>query len=205
VVHGAGVIEDKFLPDKDPVSWSRVVNTKVIGLLLLQKFLQPQYLKYFFVFSSVAGRYGNSGQTDYATANELMNRLCCQMSRMWGPAVTVKALCWGPWGKTQFGGGMVDASTEAKFNERGVRLVYAEDGRRLFREELTAGGNPVVEIICGHGPWEQQETELGRFETLSPPAAGSPSVFEMPGAGASHPPLDRVAPPVLEIERGAFQ
>ena len=37
VVHGAGVIEDKLLADKTSDSWSRVVDTKVVGLLLLAR------------------------------------------------------------------------------------------------------------------------------------------------------------------------
>ena len=40
-------------------------------------------LRFLSVFSSVAGRFGNSGQSDYATANELMNRLCCQLRDQW--------------------------------------------------------------------------------------------------------------------------
>ncbi len=173
IVHGAGIIEDKLLADKDPASWSRVVETKVIGLLLLQKLIRPEALKFFTVFSSVAGRYGNNGQTDYATANELMNRLCCQLSHLWSNRferlIIVKALCWGPWGPTRFGAGMVTEFTEAKFNARGIHLVTAESGRRLFREELTPGDDTHVEIICGHGPWEQRETEIGRIENRRPP------------------------------------
>ena len=42
VVHGAGVIEDKLLADKTSESWSRVVETKVLGLLLLQRHLKPR-------------------------------------------------------------------------------------------------------------------------------------------------------------------
>jgi len=167
VVHGAGVIEDKLLADKTSDSWSRVVETKVIGMLLLQKYLHSESLKFFTVFSSVAGRYGNSGQSDYATANEMMNRLCCQLSRKWGSKVTVKALCWGPWGTTKFGKGMVTEFTEAKFAEKGVALVGAEEGPRLFRDELFQDDGQV-EIICGIGPWEQQETIIGRMEKRTP-------------------------------------
>ncbi len=164
VVHGAGVIEDKLLADKSSDSWSRVVETKIIGLLLLQKYLRSESLRFFSVFSSVAGRYGNSGQTDYATANEFMNRLCCQLSKKWGNKVIVKALCWGPWGQTKFGTGMVTAETETKFAEKGVKLVSADAGRRLFKDELLCGDNDHVEIICGEGPWEQQEVAIGRIE-----------------------------------------
>ena len=55
VVHGAGVIEDKLLEDKTPDSWMRVVGTKVLGMLLLQKLVRVEELQYFCVFSSVAG------------------------------------------------------------------------------------------------------------------------------------------------------
>jgi acyl transferase domain-containing protein/NADP-dependent 3-hydroxy acid dehydrogenase YdfG len=167
VIHGAGVIEDRLLQDKSSASWSRVVDTKVCGLLNLQKHVKPPALKFFTVLSSVAGRYGNSGQTDYATANELMNRLCCQIHSLWKGQVTVRALCWGPWGPTCFGSGMVTADTEAKFARKGVRLVAAERGRRLFAGELRSNGNGPVEVICGEGPWEEREAANGRMDVAA--------------------------------------
>jgi NAD(P)-dependent dehydrogenase (short-subunit alcohol dehydrogenase family) len=163
VVHGAGIIEDKLLSDKTGESWSRVVETKVIGLLLLQKYLRAESLKFLTVFSSVAGRYGNSGQTDYATANELMNRLCSQLNAIWGDRVRIRALSWGPWAATTHGSGMVSPATEAKFAEKGVSLVTPEIGRHLFRNELLRSDGPV-EVVLGEGPWEQGEAEIGRIE-----------------------------------------
>jgi NAD(P)-dependent dehydrogenase (short-subunit alcohol dehydrogenase family) len=174
VVHGAGVIEDKLLVDKQSDSWSRVIDTKLIGLLLLQKLVDPAALKFFTVFSSVAGRYGNSGQSDYATANELMNRICVALQARWGSAVAVSALCWGPWGPTKFGAGMVTAETERKFEQRGVYLVSAALGRRLFREELGRSSGTPVEVICGQGPWESEETRRGVVRAAEPPEAKSP-------------------------------
>ena len=187
VVHGAGVIEDRLLSDKTSESWSRVVETKVIGLALLQRYLRAESLRFFAVFSSVAGRYGNSGQSDYATANELMNRLCCQLRFEWGDRIAVKALCWGPWGATQFGAGMVSADAEAKFAAKGVVLVAADVGRALFESELAAPAGPV-EVVLGEGPWEERETRLGCIERSaaepSPrvlgPLLGPASVTELP-------------------------
>jgi acyl transferase domain-containing protein/NAD(P)H-dependent flavin oxidoreductase YrpB (nitropropane dioxygenase family)/NADP-dependent 3-hydroxy acid dehydrogenase YdfG len=174
VVHGAGVIEDKLLADKTSDSWSRVVETKVLGLLLLQRHLKPESLRFLSVFSSVAGRYGNSGQSDYATANELMNRLCCQLRDQWGGQVNVSALCWGPWGATQFGAGMVTAQTEAKFAAKGVTLVSAQEGRRVFIEELARSAPaPSVEVVCGQGAWEEHEAARGATQTApAVPQAG---------------------------------
>jgi NAD(P)-dependent dehydrogenase (short-subunit alcohol dehydrogenase family) len=166
IVHGAGIIEDKLLVDKTSDSWSRVVETKVIGLVLLQKLVNPDALEFFAVMSSVAGRFGNSGQGDYATANELMNRLCCQLRDRWPATVNVMALCWGPWGPTDFGQGMVNAGVEAKFAEKGVRLVSAACGRRLFGDELRRADREPVEIVCGEGPWEDVEAARGAVEIV---------------------------------------
>ncbi|WP_425259604.1 SDR family NAD(P)-dependent oxidoreductase [Rubrivivax sp. RP6-9] len=176
VVHGAGVIEDKLLADKSSDSWSRVVETKVLGLLLLQKYLRPERLQFLSVFSSVAGRYGNSGQSDYATANELMNRICEHLRGRWGAHVNVNALCWGPWGATKFGAGMVTAETEAKFAAKGVELVSAAVGRGLFRDELARAAGGPVEVICGAGPWERHEAEVGviRLQPEAPEAHAAP-------------------------------
>lgn len=202
VVHGAGVIEDKRLADKASDSWSRVVETKVIGALLLQKHLDPAKLKFFTVFSSVAGRYGNSGQSDYATANELMNRLCVALQARWGDGVAVSALCWGPWGATKFGAGMVTAETEAKFAEKGVRLVTAALGRRLFRSELARRAGTPVEVICGEGPWEEREVALGQIQ----PAPQAPDLGPLLGAAAivARPTGERVLAVHLDLARHRY-
>jgi acyl transferase domain-containing protein/NADP-dependent 3-hydroxy acid dehydrogenase YdfG len=175
ILHGAGIIEDKLLADKTSDSWSRVVDTKVLGTLLLAKLVQPDALEFFAVMSSVAGRYGNSGQCDYATANELMNRLCCQLRDAWQGRVNVMALCWGPWGATAFGQGMVNAATEAKFAEKGVFLVSAAMGRKLFGDELRRVDADVVEVVCGAGPWESHEAEVGVIDHAPPGLGGSPA------------------------------
>ncbi|MBI3156615.1 MAG: SDR family NAD(P)-dependent oxidoreductase [Burkholderiales bacterium] len=157
IVHGAGVIEDKRLADKTGDSWSRVVDTKVLGLLALARHVDAARLRFLTVFSSVAGRYGNSGQSDYATANELMNRLCAQLQAQWGERVVVSALCWGPWGPTTHGAGMVTPEVEAKFAAKGVRLVSAALGRQLFRAEIGRAGAAPVEVVCGEADWERHE------------------------------------------------
>lgn len=164
VVHGAGVIEDKLLEDKTPDSWMRVVGTKVLGMLLLQKLVRVDELEFFCVFSSVAGRYGNSGQLDYATANELMSRLCSQLQSLWGNQVKLLSLNWGPWGPTLFGAGMVTSETEKKFADKGVALVGAAQGRRLFDEALRLKAGHAVEVVAGDGPWERHEADVGRWQ-----------------------------------------
>ena len=174
VVHGAGVIEDKLLVDKIPESWMRVFDTKVDSAYLLARHLDPASLRFVVFFASVAGRYGNTGQTDYAAANEVMNRLAWQLHARWGVSVKVVAINWGPWEATRNGKGMVSAETRRKFESRGVTLVPPAGGRDLFVAEVTAGPAAQAEIVAGEGPWERHERELGAFERLDRGQAAGP-------------------------------
>ncbi|MDG2051563.1 MAG: polyketide synthase dehydratase domain-containing protein, partial [Myxococcota bacterium] len=119
-------------------------------------------LKSFLVLSSVAGRFGNAGQTDYATANELLNRLCVQLKQELGAGVGVHALCWGPWGGSSFGQGMVSPAVVERFEAMGVDLVEPEAGRSAFAAEALRPQRGPVEIVLGQGPWEEKESAPGQ-------------------------------------------
>ena len=163
IVHGAGVIEDKRLRDKLEASWDRVYDTKVNGLVALARQVRAESLKFLVIFASVAGRYGNSGQSDYATANETMNRLAWQLHSHWQGRVKVSCINWGPWAATRHGKGMVTAETEKKFAAKGVTLVTPEIGRAIFMDEITRAPLEQVEVIAGEGPWDRHEQQVGRF------------------------------------------
>ncbi|TVQ87485.1 MAG: SDR family NAD(P)-dependent oxidoreductase [Deltaproteobacteria bacterium] len=143
VVHGAGIIADKLIADKSLADFDRVYQTKVEGLRSLLATTSPQDLKLLAVFSSVAGRYGNRGQADYAMANEAITHLCHAWRHAGVPGV--KAFHWGPWD-----GGMVTPTLAAAFEARGLALVGQVQGAEAFCEELERGG-PAVEVVIG-GP-----------------------------------------------------
>jgi len=170
VVHGAGIIEDKLLVDKTPESWARVLDTKVDSAFLLAKHLRPETLKFLVFFASVAGRYGNSGQTDYATANELLNRMATQLERRYDGRVRVVAINWGPWEGSRHGQGMVSPETRRKFESRGVRLVPADGGAQAFMDEIMRAPADQVEVVAGDGPWEKHESDAGAFAPTQSPA-----------------------------------
>jgi NAD(P)-dependent dehydrogenase (short-subunit alcohol dehydrogenase family) len=169
VVHGAGIIEDKLLVDKTPESWARVLDTKVDSAFLLAKHLRRDTLKFIVFFASVAGRYGNSGQTDYATANELLNRMATQLERWYEGRVRVVAINWGPWEGSRHGQGMVSPETRRKFEARGVRLVPADGGAQAFVDEIVRAPAEQIEVIAGEGPWEKHESEAGALAAIPPP------------------------------------
>jgi NAD(P)-dependent dehydrogenase (short-subunit alcohol dehydrogenase family)/acyl carrier protein len=169
VLHGAGVIEDKLFADKTAESFERVLGTKLDAAFVLSQQLRPQRLKLLAFFTSVAGRYGNRGQGDYAAANETLNRLAWQLHREW-PHTRVVAINWGPWDA-----GMASEAVRRALRERGIEVIPVAAGRRFFVDEIMYGPRHDVEIVAGAGPWSDGATA---DDAPGQPPAGSAGVQE---------------------------
>jgi acyl transferase domain-containing protein/NAD(P)H-dependent flavin oxidoreductase YrpB (nitropropane dioxygenase family)/NAD(P)-dependent dehydrogenase (short-subunit alcohol dehydrogenase family) len=161
VIHGAGVIEDRLLRDKTPESFDRIFQTKVVGARILTERLDPARLRVCAFFASVASRFGNKGQSDYAAANEVLSKLALLLDRQW--AARVFSVAWGPWSEI----GMV-ADLESHLVRRGLRLISPQEGPELFIAELLHGRKRESEIILAGGA-----EALAR--PIQPAAAATPS------------------------------
>ncbi|MFQ5737875.1 MAG: SDR family NAD(P)-dependent oxidoreductase [Acidobacteriota bacterium] len=155
VIHGAGIIEDKLVKDKTPESFDRVFDTKVNSAFILSRRLRNESLRFLVFFSSVAGRYGNRGQSDYAAANEVLNKLAIYLDHRWSTRVV--AINWGPW-KRQ---GMVSSEVEREFARRGVTQIPPREGRQWLEEEIRLGSKPEAEVVIA-GRFEEEETASER-------------------------------------------
>jgi NAD(P)-dependent dehydrogenase (short-subunit alcohol dehydrogenase family) len=140
LIHGAGLIKDKLIRDKSPDAFDRVLGTKLDGALNLVRSLRPEHLRFAAFFSSIAGRFGNAGQSDYAGANEAMNKLAIQLDRRWPGRVM--APIWGPWA----GVGMV-SELERHLGARGLGTIAPDAGVAAFIDELTRGRKGEVEVV----------------------------------------------------------
>jgi len=149
VIHGAGIIEDKLIQDKTPASFDRVFDTKVDSAFIIGQHVRSETLKLLVLFTSIAGTFGNRGQSDYAAANEVVNRLAWQLDEKW-ENTRVVAINWGPWDTT----GMASAEVKRKFREQGVIPIPLEAGRQFFIDEILYGKKGETEIIAGDGPWD---------------------------------------------------
>ena len=156
VVHGAGVIEDRFIADKSAESFDRVVGTKTSPLLTLMRLVDPRSLKLLLLFSSTSGFFGNPGQVDYAAANEILNRIARRLNGR-GP-LRVVALNWGPWS----GAGMVTPEVAKQFRERGVGMVTVAAGRAAAWREIARPDGPV-RVLLGPGAWNKPAPEVARI------------------------------------------
>ncbi len=80
LIHGAGVLADKHIQDKTLDELNMVYGTKVGGLEAVLGGLDSSKLKLIAMFSSAAGFYGNTGQSDYSMSNEILNKAALQLS-----------------------------------------------------------------------------------------------------------------------------
>jgi acyl transferase domain-containing protein/NAD(P)-dependent dehydrogenase (short-subunit alcohol dehydrogenase family)/acyl carrier protein len=144
LVHGAGVLADRLIEDKTEEQFQQVYGTKVAGLNHLLAAL-PDGLKVLALFSSSTGRFGRTGQADYAIANEVLNKTARQQAAL-RPGCRVVALNWGPWD-----GGMVTPGLRRVFAAEGVGVIPLRAGADFFVRELRQAGGPVEVVVLGPG------------------------------------------------------
>ncbi|QQX79063.1 KR domain-containing protein [Shewanella sp. KX20019] len=130
LIHGAGVLADKHIQDKTLAELARVYGTKVNGLKALLAALEPNNIKLLAMFSSAAGFYGNTGQSDYAMSNDILNKAALQFTAR-NPQAKVMSFNWGPWD-----GGMVNPALKKMFTDRGVYVIPLQAGAELFATQL---------------------------------------------------------------------
>jgi len=145
LIHAAGVLADKRVAEKTDGQFERVFAAKVVGLQRLLELTAADPLTLLAVFSSVSARCGNTGQADYAMANEVLAKVMhAEAARR--PGVCVKSFGWGPWEA-----GMVSPALRARFAELGVPMIPLNVGARMFVDEL-ASGDCEVELVLGGEP-----------------------------------------------------
>ncbi|MFD3807034.1 SDR family NAD(P)-dependent oxidoreductase [Streptomyces sp. NPDC058619] len=151
IVHGAGTLRDGLLCDKAPDAFAEVFHTKVAGARHLAAAAAehgpvpaPRFLV---LFGSVAGVYGNRGQSDYAAANDALDGL----ARTWAESFPGRVLSvdWGPWAAEA--GGMVTPELERAYARRGIPLIAPEAGTEAFLAELAYGDDVQVVLMAGEG------------------------------------------------------
>ena len=142
IVHGAGLEESKLVADKE---WSRfdlITRVKVDGWKSLCS-SAGESLRFACAFTSVAGRFGNAGQTDYAAANSVLD---AEMARMTANSeCRAVAVGWTGWRDV---GMATRGSIESVFEAAGIETLSVEDGVEIFVGEALAGGKRRV-LGCG--------------------------------------------------------
>ncbi len=148
IVHGAGVLADRLIIDKTREQFSLVYGTKVAGLRALLDATANDDLGFIALFASTTGRFGRSGQVDYAVANEVLNKIAQAEARR-RPGCRTVSINWGPWD-----GGMVTPALKKVFAGEGIGLIGLHEGGELLIREIAAAEAPV-EVVALAGTSEK--------------------------------------------------
>ena len=146
IIHGAGNLADKLIENKTETDFENVYNAKVKGLENLLQCIPPEQIKYLVLFSSIAGFFGSAGQTDYAIANEILNK-SAHLIKYLHPNCHVVAINWGPWNS-----GMVTPELQKIFLEKHIKLIPLEIGAEMLLEELKTPEKPPQILISSPIP-----------------------------------------------------
>jgi len=144
VMHAAGLEISHFLPDKPQREYDLVFDVKAEGWLNLLHALGDRAPSAAVVFSSIAGRFGNAGQTDYAAANDLLCKSVSNLRRTAGTRGI--AIDWTAWA----GIGMASRGSIPKMMEvAGIDMLPPEVGVPIVRRELSAAGPGREVVVAG--------------------------------------------------------
>jgi NAD(P)-dependent dehydrogenase (short-subunit alcohol dehydrogenase family) len=142
LLHAAGLEISKGLAKKERAEFELVFGVKADGWFNLMSAAGDMPIGATVGFSSVAGRFGNAGQTDYAAANDLLCKIASSMRRT-RPDTHAIALDWTAWG----GIGMATRGSIPKIMEAaGVQMLPPQAGIAWIRRELTSGV-PAGEVV----------------------------------------------------------
>ncbi|NJM71103.1 MAG: SDR family NAD(P)-dependent oxidoreductase [Scytonema sp. RU_4_4] len=143
IIHGAGNLADKLIEKKTEQDFEKVYTAKVKGLENLLSCIKPSQLEYLVLFSSVTGFYGNIGQTDYAIANEILNKSAHLVKQRY-PECHVVAINWGGWES-----GMVTPELKKEFARRGIDILPVEVGTQMLVNELHPANHRTAQVVIG--------------------------------------------------------
>jgi acyl transferase domain-containing protein/NAD(P)-dependent dehydrogenase (short-subunit alcohol dehydrogenase family)/acyl carrier protein len=177
LLHAAGMERSHFLPDKDPREFDLVFDVKSDGWFNLLRAIGDMPLRATVVFSSIAARFGNPGQTDYSSANDLLCKITSSF-RATRPQTRGIAIDWTAWS----GIGMASRGSIPKMMEQaGIDMLPPEAGIPVIRRELTAGGRRGEIVIA-----QRLGMLLNEWDAtggLEPVAADGPMIGKIVGMG----------------------
>ncbi len=147
VWHAAGIEHSRPLAKKEADSFDRVLDAKAEGLRALLRATRNTALERLVLFGSVAGRFGNASQTDYAAANDLLAK-CAGWIGQQRPGLVATTLAFSAWG----GAGMASrGSAPALLRRAGIGLIAPAAGAAASATAMAAGLSGELVLANGLG------------------------------------------------------
>ncbi|WP_247422868.1 SDR family NAD(P)-dependent oxidoreductase [Ralstonia pseudosolanacearum] len=200
VLHGAGVIRDSLLINKQDDELKQVMAAKVAGARNLDLATAELPLDFLIFFSSGTGVVGNTGQADYAAANAFVDRYAAHRSRLmeqgWRSGHSL-AINWPLW---KAGGMRVDEATAHQMAESIGMVAMPTNAGIHALHQCIALARP--QLLVMHGRREPMTALVTGHS-----AAGAVAAAEGDGpqrTAMAPPPSTRAGAPLAEALRRAL-
>ena len=145
LLHAAGLEISHTLDTKPAREFDLVFDVKSDGWFNLLHGLGDTPLGTAVVFSSIAGRFGNGGQTDYSAANDLLCKSIANL-RNTRPGTRGVAIDWTAWANI----GMASRGSIPKMMAlAGIDTLPPEIGVPIVKREITAAGEGGEVVVAG--------------------------------------------------------
>ncbi|MCP5059361.1 MAG: SDR family NAD(P)-dependent oxidoreductase [bacterium] len=145
LIHAAGLERSRALPDKTDDEFDLVFDVKCDGWFNLIRALRGTQVRATVAFSSISGRFGNAGQTDYSAANDLLCKFASHISAV-RPGTRALAIDWTAWS----GIGMASRGSIPEVMARaGIDMLSPEAGIPIVRQELLGSSRCGEVLIAG--------------------------------------------------------
>ena len=176
IVHGAGLEDSKLVAEKSWDTFTKVISVKIDGWRALVDSLEDELdqLRVLCAFTSVAGRFGNSGQVDYAAANNILDAEMCRIAHH-EDAPRAVAIAWSGWRDI---GMATRGSLESVFMQAGIETIPVETGVEIFVKEMLGGGKRRVVAAGALGILDDQGSKRAPPQKFPADTAGALSESE---------------------------
>ena len=151
-IHAAGVEKSRKLDTKTVEELHQVIDVKADGFFNLIHEMEKVNLlpSSVVLFSSVAGRFGNSGQVDYSAANDMLSKISSWLPNQY-EGMRAISIDWGAWAEV----GMSSRGSIPTIMQRaGIEMMQPGDAAAFVRRELVSGTIGEVVISGNLGAME---------------------------------------------------
>ena len=199
LIHFAGIEKSKLLTDKTPEEYYRTFDIKATSAAA---FIALNFVKDngFYAFaSSIAGKYGNLGQSDYASANDFLSKLCISLQNQGRRAISIDMSAYSAVGMG------VRSGVFEFLTSQGLKFVDPHDGMQIFLDEIVYGRVPEIVLTdeLGKLDWDAQIRVNDAFEEEAPSPGGALLTGggePVRGIAEEEPPSPEIVEPELDIE-----
>ncbi|MBR4508340.1 MAG: SDR family NAD(P)-dependent oxidoreductase [Elusimicrobiaceae bacterium] len=138
LIHFAGLERSKLLTDKTIEEYYKIFSVKAISAAAFLALNLVKESGFYAFASSIAGKFGNLGQSDYASASDYLAKLSLSLNRQGQRAVSIAMSAYS---KVGMGvrPGVFDFLTK-----QGLKFVDPEVGMQIFLDEIVYGKVPEI-------------------------------------------------------------